>query len=487
MKPLLENFLTRIPMHRLVNALLACLVAAALALSAVGLLSFSPLALFVSTTVFVAVSAATSYVLGRLYGVYSHLSSAITSGLILSLLFTPSLDGSVLVQFVLIATLVQTSKFVVAWQGRHIFNPAAFGALVGGLLQLPFASWWVGTPVLVIAVAMAAFLLLYKTRQLVLSGVFLSISLTILMFKGIDLWTALSSWPLLFVAGFMLSEPLTLPPRRWQKIIVAAAVAVIICLPFHIGWFYSSPEFGLVAGNIVAFVLAWRQRSGVQLQLKQRRALTPTVDEFVFAASRPFWFQPGQYIELTLPHARQDMRGVRRSFSMTSTPGGSELRLGIKFTEPGSTFKNALRTLPKDTIIQTTGIFGDFTLPKNPHDKLLFIAGGIGITPFISQIVAGQEESRDITLLYFVRDPSEAAYKELLDESAITVHYFTAGAATDGFVKAATLTLGVITAYAADARERRAYISGPPAMVTTVKQLLRGKVRSIKTDYFSGY
>ena len=483
-------------MYALVGTMLSILIGCAFIASFFGELSFSATALLVSSAVFGGTSIASSWLLGKLYGVSVHLRSAGISALILTLLFTPSLDPMVLMKFGFIAVLAQASKYVLAYKGRHIFNPAAIGALLGGaVLQLQFASWWVGTPILFIPLLITACIVLYATRQLRMGGLFIAISVSLVTISSISrglpalesLNTAFTSWPILFAAGFMLTEPLTLPPRQWQKLIVASVAAAIIALPFHIGNFYSSPEFALAIGNLVAFALAFRQRRQIKLVFEQKEALTASSYEFTFTTDHPVSFEPGQYIELTLPHKKQDMRGTRRMFSVTSTPNTNEVRLGIKFYEPGSTFKKALLSLKKGNTIQSTGITGDFVLPKDPQQKLLFIAGGIGITPFISHIRSMSEQPRDITLLYFMRSPDEAAFKELLDASGVNVHYFVRENASGDFKEALYMNEAILDKYVADAKSRATYISGPPSMVAATKLVLKGKVKNIHTDYFSGY
>ncbi|MFT4186047.1 MAG: FAD-dependent oxidoreductase [Micrococcaceae bacterium] len=481
----LEKYLTQIPTYLLVNGALGFLIVLSLLLSLFGIFPFPALALILTNLVFIGVSMVASYGFAKLYGISSHLQSAMITGLLLTFLFTPSTKITTLLQYGLIALISQGSKFIIAFKGRHIFNPAAFGALLGGLLQLQFASWWIATPALLIPVIFTAFLILYKTRELLLGSVFIALSLLMLVITGVNIWTAASSWPLLFLAGFMLDEPATLPPRKEQRLGIAIIVATVVSLPFHIGWFYSSPEFALVIGNLVAFALAFKQRKGIKLQLKARTKLTPTTEELVFATSKPITFEPGQYIELTLPHHKPDMRGLRRSFSITNAPYENELRLGVKFNEPGSTFKNKLAELSPEAIIQTTGVAGDFTLPKDNKAKLLFIAGGIGITPFISHIKA--HANRDITLLYFVPNAKEIAYKNLLDSSGVKVTYFTTRGKKIPGVESGRLSANTIQKHVPDASERIAYISGPPTMVNDAKKQLKGKVKKIKTDYFNGY
>ncbi len=480
-----EKILTRIPLYVLVGGSLSLLTLSALMYATLGLTGFTPLDLAATTLVFGITTVGISYILGRLYGIHTHLQSSLITALILTLLFTPTLDSLTLLQYAIIAAIAAASKFIIAPFGRHIFNPAAFGAFVGGMLGLSFASWWIASPTFLAIVVLTSFIVLYKTRQLALGGIFIGVAACILITSGFvrgepilqATWTVVASWPIIFIAGFMLSEPLTLPPRQRQRIALAALVACILALPFHVGDFFnSSPAFALLVGNIFAFTVAWHQRKGIQLTLTGRHKLTASADEYVFSLSRPLSFLPGQYIELTLPHAMADLRGTRRTFSITSQPGEDELRLGIRFRKSGSTFKQALRELPLKSVIQTTGINGDFTLPNNNDSKLLFIAGGIGITPFISHIQSLSNASQ-VTLLYFNRKPGDIPYQALLDASGATVHYFTD----------TPLTQEILDKHAKKIANYDVYISGPPATVATAKQLIGKQAKSVHTDYFSGY
>lgn len=481
----IEKVLTRIPLYTLVGGSLSLLVICALVYSAMGLTSFTPLDLAATAILFGIVTVTVSHALGWLYGIHAHLQSSLITALILTLIFTPTLDGFSILQYTVVAVIAAASKFVIAPFRRHIFNPAAFGAFVAGLIGLSYASWWIGSPTFMAIVLITAVAVLYKTRQLALGGLFVAVAAVVLIVSGLvrgepvtqAIWAALASWPLFFMAGFMLSEPLTLPPRRHQRLILAVVVALITALPFHLGeWFNSSPAFALIIGNLFALVVAWRQRRGLRLTLTGRRKLSSTADEYVFSAPRPLVFEPGQYVELTLPHDKPDIRGIRRTFSVTSRPGENELRLGIRFRSSGSTFKRALRDLPLKSTIQTTGVTGDFVLPKDPSSKLLFIAGGIGITPFISHIQSIENKSR-ITLLYFNRRPGDIPYRDLLDTSGVKVQYFTD----------LQLNNEILSEHAKDLANHDVYVSGPPAMVARARKLIAKRAKSVHTDYFSGY
>ena len=116
----------------------------------------------------------------------------------------------------------------------------------------------------------------------------------------------------------MLTEPLTLPPRRWQQLVLAAVVGMLFAVPFNFGFVANSPELALLVGNLLAFLAG--QRGGVRLLFRLPRRLTPSDDGIRLRAARPVRFVPGQYMELDLPHAKPDGRGRRRVFSLTSRP-----------------------------------------------------------------------------------------------------------------------------------------------------------------------
>lgn len=467
--------------------------------SAIGWLDYSPLAMLASLGVFGVVTVGASVLFGWLFGVRAHIDSSIITALILALIFTPTLDGGGLLVQALVALIAAASKFVLVWKGRHIFNPVAIAAVIVAFTGLGAASWWVATPALTPFVLILALISLYKTRRLLLAGVFVAISvplvLAYMLTNGVDIVSAIAvlpAWPILFFAGVMLTEPLTLPPRRWQQYLEAAVVAVLFAIPFDFGLFSMTPALALIAGNLIAFAFARREH--IALTFKEIRTLTPTTDEIVFTPSKPVAFEPGQYMELAIPHAKKDLRGMRRSFSMTSTPGADEVSFGVKFYEPSSSFKKALRSLASGTTISATTVGGDFVLPKKADTPLVFIAGGIGITPFISQLkhLTAEKQSRDIVLLYAVNSNEEIAYRDVLEASGVKVVIVspTDVALSTGWIHVAEARLSkeALAASVPEIEKRTVYISGPPPLVDSVKRSARALgAKNVHTDYFVGY
>lgn len=119
-----------------------------------------------------------------------------------------------------------------------------------------------------------------------------------------------------------------------------------------------------------------------------------------FQISDSFTFLPGEYVQIILPNG-----GEKRYFSVMSSPNErGVIRIG---TRPGpSRFKKTLQYMPLGTEVQVNGPWGDLLLPKNNSKPLAFIAGGIGITPFLSMLayVAEEKLPYKIALLYFTHD-----------------------------------------------------------------------------------
>lgn len=495
-----DSFLNRLSMYRLVSFALTSLWVVSLIFSFGGLIASPPAALIVGGLVAVIVSYVANRVFGYLFGVRPHGESAYISALIIFFIFTPILDGRSLFTLAMISGVAMASKYLLVWRGRHVANPVAIAAVFASLTGIDYASWWIGTPFMLPFVAVFSLLILYKTRRLVFGGIFLTLAVAItiitMMARGATLSMSiglLGSWPLIFMAGFMLSEPLTLPPKAKQQYLLAVIVALLATLPLRVGSFSVSLVLAIVIGNVIAFSMSRRRH--IALTLVERRPLTPTTDEFLFSSPYPLSFEAGQYIELSLPHQHSDWRGMRRSFSMTSIPGESELRLGIKFYEPASTYKTLLRQLAPGAHLTTTGTAGSFTLPRHSNVPLLFIAGGIGITPFISQLryLKSQQEQRDIILIYSVNSAAELAYRDILEAAGITVIIVTPGTTpslpADWYhINDSSISPDILARLAPQLKGRRAYISGPPAMIRSYKHALKTiGIRHVTTDYFTGY
>lgn len=498
----LDRLLGRVTMYVLVIVALCVLALVAAVLGLLGWFAFGPAAIVASAAVLLVSSYLSNRIAGAIVRVKPQTASSIITALLLLFIFPPSLSPAYLGILALAAVIATASKYLIAVRGRHIFNPAAVGAMVISLIpafqqQGVFALWWLGTPIMLPFVAVAALAILFRTRRLWLGGAFILVALvgwglnyTVAgagFLSGVEF--ALFTYTTVFFAGFMLSEPLTLPPRRWQQLAEAVLVGALFAASFTVfGLFSSSPQFALLVGNLFAFLFG--QRRGIRIAFVGKTQLTPTSWEFEFAPTSPVRFTPGQFMEVTLPHARTDARGWRRVFSIASAPGSS-VRFGVRLPERSSTFKRALLGLEPGAKVTATSVGGDFVLPKDGAPVLL-VAGGIGITPYVSQLAAGG--TRDIALVYAISTADDLAYAQLLAKagcSSVTVVSAQKPAKLPKgwtWVESARLTGDQLLAAVPDARSRHTYLSGTPAMVSTLKRALRrAGARRIHTDVFIGY
>ena len=215
---------------------------------------------------------------------------------------------------------------------------------------------------------------------------------------------------------------------------------------------------------------------------------------------KTFWFRPeksveyiaGQFTELYLDHDNIDNRGPRRWFTLSSSPTEPLLSITTKFsTQISSSFKHALDQLKPGAHLKLAQPMGDFVLPKDTARKLVFVAGGIGVTPMRSMVkyLHDKGEKRDITLLYAVTQHEELAFEPLFKESGIKlIPIIKNGAADSG--ETGSLTADRILQLAPHDSNTLFYLSGPEPMVEAfTKDLAANGINKhhIIGDYFPGY
>jgi ferredoxin-NADP reductase len=192
-----------------------------------------------------------------------------------------------------------------------------------------------------------------------------------------------------------------------------------------------------------------------------------------------------------------DLRGNRRTFSIESAPGDDEVKFVIKISERSSSFKKKLLGLKKGDHITAGHLAGDFVLPKDTSKKLVFIAGGIGITPFLSMVrhIIKTKQSRDIVLFYIVSQQSDFCYPgvwEIASQYGVRVIPVLTGEETAPSWKGlrGRLSKETIAKEVPDYTKRRYYLSGPNALVNAYRSAVTSfgvRTTDIVTDYFSGY
>lgn len=397
------------------------------------------------------------------------------------------------------------SKYILAINKKHIFNPAAAAVAATAIFINKSASWWIGTLPMLPFVISGGYLIARKIRRTDLVWSFLIISgLTVIIWTFVNGGNPISSIKktiadsaIFFFAYVMLTEPLTTPPTKILRVIYGAMVGFLFAPQVHFGGIYLTPEMALLAGNIFSYAVSPKDR--LILKLNEKIKIAPDTYDFVFSSNKRLRYNPGQYMEWTLGHQNPDARGNRRYFTLASSPTENDVRIGIKFYDNSSSFKKAMDDIPPGGTIAASQLAGDFILPRDKNKKLVFIAGGIGITPFRSMIkyLIDKNDQRQITLFFANKYVSEIVYRDIFDEAKQKLGITTIYTLTDkeklpadwrgeyGRVDGA-----MIQKYVPDFRQRNFYLSGPNAMVEANEEMLRSLGMSrdqIKTDYFPGF
>lgn len=477
-------------MYRLMLYFLLGLLALAVIFSVFGVLPYDPVVILVAATAWVMACWLINKLLARVFKTSPNPESALITGLILALIIGPAVLPHDFLFLITVSATAMASKYLLTFGHSHIFNPAAFGAVAGALLFNYPSSWWVGATVLLPFIVFGGIIITQKIRRWPLVITFL------LVYLGLHLIIADPVWPtpaILFLTFVMLVEPLTAPQTRNQRIIFGALVAALLVIFHKFLPIITFPlELSLLGGNIFTRLVTRDFRQA--LTLARREDLAPTISALWFRPTRPFDFIPGQFLEYTLPHPKPDSRGVRRWFTIASAPTEPEILIVTRWAEAGgSSFKRALRAMTEGNEIIASKVAGDFTLPAlslsngptDPKIKLVFLAGGIGITPFRSMVkyLLDTNQSRNIVLLYSARSEQDFVFKDIFDQAnkkfGLRAMYVTT-----------PLDEQLVKREVPDWSERTFYISGPEPMVEGLEKKLLAlglPDARLKRDYFPGY
>jgi ferredoxin-NADP reductase len=515
----IPNRLTdKIGMYRLITSSLWAIFFCSIVASAVGWLAYSILSQVTAVLLALITALTFNLVCAKLWRVHAHHESAVITALILFFMMIPY-EG-ILTNWALLSavTLGILSKYVLTYRRQHIFNAAALGAvlLVAGIGVYNFAtdnsyntdifSWWVANPVLFWPVLLLGILIVSKIRRVAMISSFIVVGLLVFLIEsvrfGLPLWDStivyFFSFPTLFLAFFMLTEPFTTPPRSHHQVMYGGLVGALSSTAIFAPFFPMTPELALVLGN--AFAYMFRIRRKLFLKLQSKRLIATDTWEFTFSKPPGFSFLAGQYVEWMLPHEKKDNRGTRRYFTIASSPTESVVRLALKVlptesTMTGSTYKQALMEMDEGEEVIVSQLAGDFVLPKDTATKLGFIAGGIGVTPFSSHLSWMKESGKqfDTHLYYCANTVGELAFYEEFTAMGTDMPILAIPVIAKEDVQP-PLEPGFVTAEmlqrrTPDYKQRTWYISGPPSMVNAYQTLLRESGvprKQIKTDFFPG-
>jgi ferredoxin-NADP reductase len=232
----------------------------------------------------------------------------------------------------------------------------------------------------------------------------------------------------------------------------------------------------------------------MQVTFERAEAEADNIKTFYFRPEKPVHYTAGQYTELTLPHKNPDKRGLKRWFTLSSSPTDELLTITTKYAgdDKSSSFKKALFKLKPGTELHMAEPMGDFVLPKLIQTPLVFVAGGIGITPFHSILswLSETHESRPIKLLYGVRTEEEIVFQDTLHKAHVEPIIIVSEPSPAWGGERGRLSAELVLGLEKPSEDTLVYVSGPEPMVESLEKDLEKaglKKHQFVGDFFPNY
>lgn len=239
--------------------------------------------------------------------------------------------------------------------------------------------------------------------------------------------------------------------------------------------------------------------SPLNIRLQAREEIAHGTLAFHFEKPAGFAFKPGQAIDLILSDpAVAGTDGARHAFSIVSAPHEGALVVATRMRD--SAFKNALARLPLGGMAQIDGPFGALTLHNKADRAAVFLAGGIGITPFMSILrdAAHRALPHQLVLLYSNRRPEDSAFLTELQRLEGEHPRFRLVATMTRMAESRQPWMGETGPIDAAMLKRVGtelpnpvwYVAGPPAMVAGLRGTLEGAgidADDVRSEEFYGY
>lgn len=234
-------------------------------------------------------------------------------------------------------------------------------------------------------------------------------------------------------------------------------------------------------------------------KLKGRDVVAERTMSFHFEKPAGFVFIAGQFIDMELLNPRQtDAEGNSRAFSVSSAPYEDTITVTTRLRD--TAFKRVLETMPLETEVKIEGPFGDLRLHNDARRAAVFLAGGIGITPFHSILLDAADRMlpHHIFLFFSNHRPEDAPFLDELQAlekrnencKVITTMTNVEKSQLPWQGEQGMIDKGMLERHLKNAPSPIYYIAGPPAMVKGLHGMLQAAGvdgDDIRTEEFTGY
>ncbi|MEF8756027.1 MAG: ferric reductase-like transmembrane domain-containing protein [Accumulibacter sp.] len=285
-------------------------------------------------------------------------------------------------------------------------------------------------------------------------------------------WAVRLGWLSLLLLMFGLAATFAsrIPYRIWRWLHAALGIGVVLGLGHLLQLGIDEPVLPLLA--LAVLLLGWRfirDDAGLAARPYIVRSATPIADGVVEISLRPL-AQPiaadaGQFVVVAF-HSGAGFRGCGQfhPFTISSIAGDGEIRIGVKAL--GDCTRH-LQSIATGVPARVHGAFGHF-LAGRPTTAQLWLAGGIGVTPFVA-LLRGGPLHQPTTLIYLYRSETDAAYLHELQTLAAADRLLSLQAYATGEEPP---ELASLLPASHDLSNRECHVCGPPAMVAAVRKAL---------------
>lgn len=230
-----------------------------------------------------------------------------------------------------------------------------------------------------------------------------------------------------------------------------------------------------------------------ETRLVRRAEVAEGTMAFHFARPAGFAFQAGQNVLVTLVDPPEtDAQGPSRTFTLASAPHQPELVVATRMRD--TAFKRVLKSAPLGTRALIEGPSGILVLHEDAARPAVFLAGGIGITPFLAMArdAAHRRLPHRIFLFYGNRRPQEAAFLRELNEMENPQYRLIAAMseAKDWSGEKGFIDRAMLQRHLPALKGPVYYFAGPPAMAMAMQQMLSGAgvpEDDMRSEEFYGY